>query len=268
MTKKETLRSKKFLVDSDSENEHEEQDENEDIQPVVMLQNIIPANTKIITSHNCMSDIFTYEKADVHVIKDEKGDYYYKAKSIAKILGYADCKKAISRHVDKEYKKSYAELGGPPQTIYIDDCAFLQLVARSKMPQAVSFWRKITKEILPTLFRTGTYTMGITEIDIERLNKNLYDDNSLRKWENKNCIYLAYIGYNDEKYLLKFGESYDFPRRELIDHRNDYEIFNVLKIWEVSSSKLAESKIKTDFIGKKMLITCKIKNKNKKIKTK
>ena len=98
MTKKETLRSKKFLVDSDSENEHEEQDENEDIQPVVMLQNIIPANTKIITSHNCMSDIFTYEKADVHVIKDEKGDYYYKAKSIAKILGYADCKKAISRH--------------------------------------------------------------------------------------------------------------------------------------------------------------------------
>lgn len=270
-------RKKKHLEISDDEDS-----ELEDIKeaPEAILEQVINDNTKIVTSKNnesgLISGMFTIDEADVLVIKDENGEYFYKGKDIALLLEYGDTKGALQRHVSENYKKSYADMWSgnhatskiDPKTIFIDDSGLFQLISRSKKPQSELLWKKITKEILPTLFRTGLYNLGLTQNEIERLSKSFYDDNSLSKWKNKNCIYIAYIGYHNGMYLLKFGESYDYPRRELIEHRSDYIMFNVLKIWEVSSSKLAESNLKTDFRGKNMLISCKIKNKKGIIKTK
>jgi prophage antirepressor-like protein len=134
-----------------------------DDKPAKMIEKVISNDTQIVKNDGFISKIFTYDECDVLVIKDNAEDYWYKAKDIATVLEYANTKAAIINNVDKEYKKSFADIGVSrndslkidPQTIFVDDSGFMQLVARSKKKECVKLWRKITKEMLPTLFRTG-----------------------------------------------------------------------------------------------------------------
>ena len=141
------------------------------------------------------------------------------------------------------------------------------MVSRSKKPEAIKLWEFITETILPELFSKGSYTMPPNKSDIERLNKSFYDENMLSDWKNKNCVYLAYIGKINGNQHLKFGESTDFPRRELVEHRRDFKIFNVLGIWETLANKTVEKKLKTNFASKNMLATRKLKGNGNKILT-
>ena len=254
------------MDDTDTENDIVE-------TPKAMIQKIVSNDTKIETAGDgIVSKIFSIDEADILVIKIGE-DYWYKGKDITTILEYTKTANAINHNVSKEYKKSYADMGshgiGPlkidPQTIFIDDSGLFQLVSRSKKPEAIKLWRQITKEILPTLFKTGTYTMPPKETDIEQLKKSFYDDNMLSDWNNRSCEYLAYIGKFDGRYLLKFGESTDFPRRELVEHRKTFNTFNVIKLWNTMAPKTVEANIKTNFASKNMIVTQKIKGRKDKI---
>ena len=191
--------------------------ESEDDQPKKMIERILDNDTKIVTNDNLITKTFTYEEADVLVIKDKSGEYCYKGKDLAILLEYTNTKSAIINNVSKKYKKSYAELGVnstdpsikiDPQTIFIDESGFFQLVSRSRKKSAIDLWRKITKEILPTLFRTGTYTMPAKESDIERLHQSFYDDNKLSSFMGSPCIYFSYIGKHK---VIKNGKTKEEP---------------------------------------------------------
>ena len=93
---------KKIFDDSDEEKEQ--------ARPKRMIEKIIDNDTKIVTNDDMMSKVFKYDEADVLVIKDKKGDYWYKGKDIATILEYTDTKGALKRHVSEEYKKSFADM--------------------------------------------------------------------------------------------------------------------------------------------------------------
>ena len=252
---KEDVKKKKDLSS-------DEETDDETAKPKAVVQKVVDNNTKVATSSdNVISKMFTYEEADVLVIKDENGWYWYKAKDICTILEYSDTKGAVSRHVDKEYKKSYADMGSgiqaplkiDPQTIFIESGGFWQLVSRSKKKTAKELWHKITHEILPTLFATGTYTMPPKESDVNRLNKSFYDDHLISNYKDKLAIYLAYIGEYKGKHILKFGKTNDFVTRDLGQHRKMYKIFNVIKIWETLANDLVENNIKANFASMGML---------------
>lgn len=255
-------------------------DEKTEDHPKAIIGKIIDQNTKIETNNSIISKMFTYEDADVFVICDKNGEYWYKGKDIASLLEYKNTKAAIINNVTDKYKKSYADIGVSrndpikidPQTIFIDDCGLFQLVSRSKKKEAVVLWRKITKEILPTLFKTGTYTLPITQTDIDRLNKSFYTDNFLSDFDNKPVIYFAYIGKHKvkingvtrEEHILKFGVTRKMSRRDLEEHRKFYETFNVLGIWETLSNFEVEEQLKKNFESNGMLVDVQIKGKNKK----
>ena len=234
----------------------------------------------VITNNGAMSKMFTYEECNVMAILDKEGNYWYKAKDIATILEYGNTKDAIIRHIDDEYKKSFADMivGIPdhqnlhPKTVFIDDSGFFQLVSRSKKPTAIKLWRQITKEILPTLFRTGYYEMPITDSDIDRVTKSFYDDNMLSEFMGNPCVYFAYVGKhkiikNGITKLLdvfKYGNSIEISRRDLDEHRKYYEIFNILGIWKSLGHISVEKKIEKNFKSLNMVVKLKIKGKNKK----
>ncbi|AVG46841.1 Bro-N domain-containing [Acanthamoeba polyphaga mimivirus] len=125
----------------------------------------------VILNENNASEKFTYTGADITVIRDSNGNNWYYGESIASILKYKDTLKALTEYVDNEYKKYYYELEKvneikmlgksriDPLIIFIDDSGLFQLVSRSKKPEAIKLWRNITKEILPELFATETYTL-------------------------------------------------------------------------------------------------------------
>lgn len=125
----------------------------------------------VILNENNATEKFTYTGADIIVIRDYNGNNWYYGESIASILKYKDTLKALTEYVDNEYKKYYYELEKvneikmlgksriDPLITFIDDSGLFQLVSRSKKPEAIKLWRNITKEILPELFATETYTL-------------------------------------------------------------------------------------------------------------
>jgi hypothetical protein len=61
---------------------------------------------------------------------------------------------------------------------------------------------------------------------------------------------------------LKYGKSFDFPRRELKEHRKNFDVFNVLHIEDTEHVEIVENKIKLEFKAKRIDRQRKIKNKN------
>lgn len=108
--------------------------------------------------------VFNFNKRSVRtmVLNDEP---YFVVKDVAEILGYAKPRNAIATHVDDEDKKDapiQGGLGGKQNMIVINESGVYSLVFGSKLPQAKEFKRWVTKEVLPTIRKTGRYSLPQT----------------------------------------------------------------------------------------------------------
>lgn len=98
------------------------------------------------------------------------GEPWFVGKDVATILAYENPGKAIRMHVDVEDKKMGVQDGLPPfydalgreQTpVFINESGLYSLAFRSKLPEAKAFKRWVTSEVLPSIRRTGSYSMDI-----------------------------------------------------------------------------------------------------------
>ena len=112
-------------------------------------------------------EIFTYEGKKLNIIKKDD-DIWFRGKTIADILGYLNSRKAINDHVDSKDKCKINELkskgndslpltGNLKNMIYINESGLYSLILRSKMDKAKEFKRWVTKEVLPSIRKTGKY---------------------------------------------------------------------------------------------------------------
>ncbi len=92
------------------------------------------------------------------LINDE---VWFVGKDIAEALGYKNTRDALLKHIDEEDKTDVAIHDGSQNRnmIIINESGLYSLVLSSKLPQAKDFKRWVTNEVLPTLRKTGTYTM-------------------------------------------------------------------------------------------------------------
>lgn len=89
------------------------------------------------------------------------GQPYFVGKDVAEILGYANTRDALSKHVDSEDKNTVAihdgiKRGNPNQTV-INESGLYSLILGSKLPQAKEFKHWVTSEVLPTIRKHGAY---------------------------------------------------------------------------------------------------------------
>lgn len=108
--------------------------------------------------------VFNFNKRNVRtmVLNDEP---YFVGKDVAEILGYAKPRNAIAKHVDDEDKKDapiQGGLGGKQNMTVINESGVYSLVFGSKLPQAKEFKRWVTKEVLPTIRKTGGFSLPQT----------------------------------------------------------------------------------------------------------
>ena len=84
---------------------------------------------------------------------DSKFNVWFKAKEVAKILGYKDTTQAIRKNVSIEDKyKGGVQTTGVLQTcVFINESGFYSLVLSSKLETAKKFKRWITSEVLPSI---------------------------------------------------------------------------------------------------------------------
>lgn len=88
-----------------------------------------------------------------------EGDVWFVGKDVAEILGYTNPSKALADHVDEEDKLNNESLSSLGQRggWLINESGLYSLVLSSKLPTAKQFKRWITKEVIPSIRKTGGY---------------------------------------------------------------------------------------------------------------
>ena len=91
------------------------------------------------------------------------GEPWFVGSDVATALGYSNPRKAIIDHVDEEDKNTVTIRdgiqGNPNQTI-INESGLYSLIMSSKMEKAKEFKRWVTSEVLPSIRKTGAYTVS------------------------------------------------------------------------------------------------------------
>ncbi len=93
------------------------------------------------------------------------GEPWLIGKDVAAALGYSNASKAVMMHVDSEDKrKEMLEADSQngnvvTATMLINESGLYSLVLSSKLPTAKKFKRWVTSEVLPTIRKTGSYSI-------------------------------------------------------------------------------------------------------------
>lgn len=104
------------------------------------------------------------------------GEVYFAGKDVATALGYSNTKDALALHVDAEDKRilqrsenATFEIPNRGLTV-INESGLYSLILSSKLPQAKEFRRWVTFEVLPSIRKTGGYSLQ--KADIKALIKD------------------------------------------------------------------------------------------------
>lgn len=131
--------------------------------------------------------LFNFENNQVRtlLINDEP---WFVGKDVAEILGYSKARNAIATHVDDDDKKGapiQGDLGGTQEMTVINESGVYALVFGSKLPSAKKFKHWVTSEVLPTLRKTGGYTMPKTYLEALKAFTAEVEKNEILSFENK-----------------------------------------------------------------------------------
>lgn len=145
-------------------------------------------------------------------------------------------------------------------TIYISEPGLYMFATSSQKEGAKAFRDYIFGVIIPTIGRTGKFSLFDENQDqpqIQKQNlqliekpklildtsyvKSFYNDNTISKFYEKSTVYLGAIGIYDGKLLLKWGESDNIFRRDFYEHRVTFgEQFKIFYIVQTDNSRIVE----------------------------
>ena len=157
------------------------------------------------------------------VIKD-KEQIYFKAKDVARALGYANTKAAVINHVSEEHKKRLSDLGGSPwkttfngqpNAVFVTEPGFYELIFGSEMPNAKLFQKWVFEDVLPQIRKTGSYTGGSNN----KLMFKIEDEYDLH------CKVVQYIRrfYPQLLLIAGLGELQDTPAKRIKSWKKGYQ---------------------------------------------
>lgn len=95
---------------------------------------------------------------------------YFVGKDVATALGYKETAKAVREKVENE-DKGVSVLdtpGGKQNVTIINESGLYSLILSSKLPRAKEFKHWVTSEVLPSIRKTGSYTVKESEVQKQR----------------------------------------------------------------------------------------------------
>ena len=98
------------------------------------------------------------------------GEPWFVGKDVAMALGYGNPRQGIASHVDAEDKgvQKLDTPSGEQEMTIINESGLFSLVLGSKLPSAKQFKHWVTAEVLPTIRKTGSYSVKQAEQDKTR----------------------------------------------------------------------------------------------------
>jgi prophage antirepressor-like protein len=122
---------------------------------------------------SCTLTSFDFDGQQLSAVIDEQGNAWFIAAIVCEILGYNNTSQAVTSHVhpkDKGYVtiEQGEVIGGisdrytPSQSLVINEAGLYRIILRSGKPYAETFREWITSEVLPTIHRSGSYSLQQT----------------------------------------------------------------------------------------------------------
>ena len=108
--------------------------------------------------------MFDHPKFGKIRVIDRNGEPWFVARDVAAALGFADPSRAVVQHCKKAVKTTILanrKDGNPPMNIsLIPESDLYRLVMRSNVPGAEEFQTWVCEEVLPSIRKTGSYSIG------------------------------------------------------------------------------------------------------------
>lgn len=103
--------------------------------------------------------VFQFEQKDIRIVMRD-GEPWWVAKDIADVLDFRDAANAI-RLLDEDEKgtQKVSTPGGEQEMSVINESGVYTLIMRSNKPEAKRFRKWVTSEVLPTIRKTGSYSV-------------------------------------------------------------------------------------------------------------
>ena len=198
--------------------------------------------------------MFNCEENEITVIKCID-NIWFRGKDIAKALGYLIPHKAIREHVVPEDRLSLECLtkGGLKRTplkneqksaIFVNKSGLYSLILQSKLESAKFFKRWVTKDVLPSIRKTGRYDYCID---------HKYNNTLTFKIENEMDLHVKVVSFLKKRYphslfTVTLGENQDTSFKRIDSFKKGYLrsspdlIINNLHITQVFVSSLRAQK--------------------------
>ena len=179
-------------------------------------------------SMSIIEKVFHYEESELSVIKC-KDEIWFRGKTVTEILRYTYQLKAIRHHVDPEDRARFNELYGrtnrspltnnQKNTIYINESGLYSLILRSKLESACAFKRWVTKDVLPSIRKTGRYSY-------DDMNHK-YNDSLAFKIEDETDLHTKVVSFLIKRYphsifSAGLGENQDSVNKRIDSFEKGY----------------------------------------------
>lgn len=208
------------------------------------------------------------EFGDLRVIV-KNDEYWFVGKDVAEMLGYSNASKAVSVHVDDEDKNfimldiADAQNGNMPigktKTALINESGLYSLILSSKLPKAKEFKRWVTSEILPSIRKTGSYS--VKQEKANKLKEKRVDIMLKNAKAREAKLWLELANRTDIKEYKQIAESYAgnvLAEKEVFAlpqvEQKTYSATEIAKMLNVSSKKIGalanKYNLKTEQFGK------------------
>ena len=173
---------------------------------------------------------FHYDENEITVIKC-RDEIWFRGKDIAKALGYEKTRNAILKHVDDDDKSILEDLrrGGPNQaqirapfvqggSIFINESGLYSLIFGSRLESARSFKRWVTKDVLPSIRKTGRYDYCMN---------HKYNNTLTFKIENETDLHVKVVSFLKKRYpyslfTVTLGENQDTVHKRIDSFMKGY----------------------------------------------
>lgn len=191
-----------------------------------------------------MNELQIFENEDFGEIRTVtiNNEPWFVGKDVTDILGYTNSSKALADHVDEEDKLNNESLSSLGQRggWLINESGLYSLILSSKMPTAKKFKRWVTSEVLPSLRKTGSYTIKETtdeRLQIMKMNAQTRMAQTFLKLANVDTLSETYknVLVSKASEVLAGEQIIPLPA---IEQRKAYSAGDIGNMFGVSANKI------------------------------
>jgi anti-repressor protein len=130
--------------------------------------------------------VFKFNQSDVRTVTIN-GEPWFVLKDVCDVLGISNPSVVVSRIDDEE--RSKFNLGRQGEATIINESGLYNVILRSDKPEAKAFKKWVTSEVLPSIRKTGSYSVSKPLSDLEVLARAMLTaDKVIKDLENKVSI--------------------------------------------------------------------------------